>query len=77
MRVVHRNDSDNTDEIRDVVFPALTGTVRYKSNDPSILKEQAFDDKVEKGKYLWPYSSNHPSYDSAVACRWRYFLVST
>lgn len=66
MRVVHRNDSDNTDETYDVLFPVCSGTVRYKSNDPSILKEQAYDGMIEKNKYLWPYSSNHPSYDSAV-----------
>jgi len=66
MRVVRRDDSDNTSETRDVVFPALTGTVRYTSNDPSILLEPAFAGSVEKSKYLWPYSSNHPSYDSAV-----------
>ena len=66
MRVVFHDETRNTDETRDVVFPALTGTVRYKSNDPSVLEEKMHDGAVEKCKYLWPYSSNHPSYDSAV-----------
>lgn len=66
MRVVRRNDSENTKDVTNVRFPAASGTVRYKSNDPSILKESTFDGLIEKGKYLWPHSSNHPSYDSAI-----------
>ena len=66
MPVVHQNDSLNTDDVVTVRFPALSGTVRYKSNDPSILKEAAYNCDILKEKYVWPYSSSHPSYDSAV-----------
>ena len=64
MRVVYSDDSKNTDQTYQVHFPKLMSTKRFKSNDPSVLEEGTCS--FGKGTYLWPWSSNFPTYDSAV-----------
>ena len=71
MRIVFNPKKKKTNEedtVADkwVSLPVFDRTIRYKSNDPSILSEDPNIGPIEKNQYLLPYSSDHPSYDAAV-----------
>ena len=66
MRIVYRDKKKNNEDVYSVKLPITQGTCRYLSNDPSILEEDQHKEEAETlGKYFWPISSNHPTYDSA------------
>ena len=68
MRIVYKDADQNTDDIFRVALPKPRRTVRYPSNDPSLLGEAHFEN-VDEFNYFWPLSSNHPTYDSALVVR--------
>lgn len=57
---------DRLSKIFKITLPGVKAAVRYKGNDPKCLTDSEFNGVFAVGSYFWPYSSNHPTYDSAM-----------
>lgn len=76
MRVVYNDKSKNNDKVYQVPIPKFHGTLRYPSNDPSILEEHECSEDVKTlCKHLWPTSSNYPTCDSAFVVEGKHLGV--
>lgn len=65
-RRVFRDSARNDDKVYQVTLPPIGSLLRYESNDPSCIGEDDNKDSIKSNSYFWPFSSNHPTYDSAM-----------